>query len=349
MQSFGPFWSRFYVGPLQLLLCLAIAVSGTLLGGITLKSIYLLEKPEGTMKLYEFIIFCGLFMLILVQIPSVHSLRHLNLISLILCLAYCACSAASSIYIGHSSRAPQRDYSIPGSSKDKIFGVFTGISMIATSYGSGIIPEIQATIAPPIKGKMFMGLCLCYAVVISTFFSVAISGYWAFGNQAQSSILSNFISPLDGSTLIPKWFLIMISIFTIIQIFAVAVLYLQPSNELLEKLLADPKKPQYSPRNVIPRIISRSLIVIIGTLIAAMIPFFGDLVAAIGAFVILPLDFVIPSVMYNITFRPSPRKAIFWINTAIAVVFSGLTIIGCISSVRQIVLDAKNYKLFANL
>ncbi|KAH0465548.1 hypothetical protein IEQ34_005651 [Dendrobium chrysotoxum] len=333
---------------MQLILCLASVVGGILLAGITLKAMYLAEKPHGTMKLYEFIVFGGLFMLILAQIPSFHSLRHLNLVSLILCLVYSACTTASSIYIGHSSRAPQRDYSIPGSGKDQLFGIFTAISIIGTTYGSGIIPEIQATVAPPVKGKMFKGLCLCYVVVISTFFSVAIAGYWAFGNQAQSNILSNFFAS-DGSVLVPKSLYMMINFFCIVQIFAVSVVYLQPNNEVLEQLLADPKKHQYSPRNVIPRIISRSLVVAFSTLIAAMIPFFGDLTALIGAFAILPMDFIIPAVMYNITFRPSERKAIYWVNMVIIIVFSGLTVLGCISSVRQISLDAKSYKLFANL
>lgn len=68
---------------------------------------------------------------------------------------------------------------------------------------------------------MFKGLCLCYAVVIMTFSSVAISGYWAFGNQAEGLILSNFLD--DGKPLVPKWFIFMTNIFTILQLSAVGV------------------------------------------------------------------------------------------------------------------------------
>lgn len=39
--------------------------------------------------------------------------------------------------------APARDYSINGSQANRIFGAFNGISIIATTYASGIIPEIQ--------------------------------------------------------------------------------------------------------------------------------------------------------------------------------------------------------------
>lgn len=194
---------------------------------------------------------------------------------------------------------------------------------------------------------MFKGLCLCYMVVVMTFFSVAVSGYWAFGNKAQGTILSNFI--LDGATLVPKWFLMMTYVFTLLQLSAVSVVYLQPTNEVLEGLFADPNKDQYSARNVSPRLLFRSLSIVVATLVAAMLPFFGDINAVMGAFGFLPLDFVVPFVFYNITFKPSARSGMFWVNTGIAVVFAALSVVGSISAVRQIALDANNYKLFANV
>jgi hypothetical protein len=66
--------------------------------------IYLLSNPNGTMKLYEFTIIVGVLMLLLAQIPSFHSLRHINLVSLFLALAYSACVTAGSIYIGKTSK-----------------------------------------------------------------------------------------------------------------------------------------------------------------------------------------------------------------------------------------------------
>ncbi|KAM1645132.1 hypothetical protein ACFX1T_006608 [Malus domestica] len=62
------------------------------------------------MKLYEFVIIFGCLMLVLAQIPSFHSLRHINLVSvLILCLAYSACTTAACIYIGNNILAPLRN------------------------------------------------------------------------------------------------------------------------------------------------------------------------------------------------------------------------------------------------
>ncbi|KAK9690127.1 hypothetical protein RND81_09G106700 [Saponaria officinalis] len=343
----GPKWGKYVVGPIQFAVCYGAVVGAILLGGESLKTIYLLLNSSGTLKLYNFVIIFGGFMLLLAQLPSFHSLRHINLISLFLCLAYSASATAGSIYIGRTSKGPKKDYSLEGNTEDRLFGIFNAIAIVATTFGNGIIPETQATLAPPVKGKMFKGLCICYTVVSVTFFSVAISGYWAFGNQAQGQILSNFI--VDGRPLLPEWFIIITNAFVFLQIAAVGVVYLQPTNEVLEKTLGDAKSKQFSTRNVIPRVISRSISVAIATTIAAMIPFFGDVNALIGAFGFLPLDFVLPVIFFNVTFKPSKRSFTFWLNLTLALVFGLLCVIGSVAAVRQIILDAKTYKLFANV
>ncbi|WVZ68101.1 hypothetical protein U9M48_017087 [Paspalum notatum var. saurae] len=376
----GPGWGKYYIGPIQFLVCFGAVIACILLAGQSMKvpylrcyrqhaarffagmldvngpcvvflnrlqAIYLLSNPSGTIKLYVFVAVFGVFMMILAQLPSFHSLRHVNLISLVLCLAYSLCAVAGSIYLGNSDKAPPKDYSITGDDTDRVFGVFNAIAIIATTYGNGIIPEIQATVAAPVTGKMFKGLCLCYTVVVTTFFSVAISGYWAVGNQAEGTLLSNFM--VDGAAVIPKWLLLITQLFTLLQLSAVGVVYLQPTNEVLESFFSDATRGQYAPRNVAPRLLSRSLAVALATTVAAMVPFFGDMNSLIGAFGFLPLDFAVPAIFYNVTFKPSKRGAVFWINTTIAVVFSALAVIASVAAVRQIALDAKTYKLFANV
>lgn len=343
----GPGWGKFFVGPLQFSICYGAVIACALLGGQSLKFIYLLYNSNGTMQLYKFIIIFGAATIFLAQMPSFHSLRHINLFSLILCLVYSACIAAGSIHTGKSKNAPSKDYSIKGSQENQFFSAINAISIISTTYASGIIPEIQATIAPPIKGKMFKGLCICYAVIGSTYFSVGISGYWSFGNQAQPTILANFMG--DGQPLLPRWFLLLTNIFTLMQVTAIALIYLQPTNEVFEKWFADPKMDQFSIRNVVPRLIFRSLSVIIATFLAAMLPFFGDIMALFGAFGCIPLDFILPMVFYNVTFKPSKKSLVFWGNTLIAVASTLLAAVGAVASVRQIVLDAKTYSLFADV
>ncbi|EXC25426.1 hypothetical protein L484_016809 [Morus notabilis] len=299
------------------------------------------------MQLYQFVAIFGILMLVFVQIPSFHSLRHVNLISLVLCLAYSACATAGSIYIGHSTNAPEKVYSVSGHRQDRIFGSFNAISIIATTYGNGIIPEIQDPNIPPrfrhqrlrqptLESPLWPFQAASPQVVPSAI--VAISGYWAFGNQAQVTVLSNFL--VDGKPLLPTWVLL---------IAAVASVNLQPTNEVLERKFVDPKIDQFSIGNTVRRLVFRSLSVVIATTVAAMFPFFGDINAVIGAFGCIPLDFILPMIFYNVTFKPSKNSLIFWGNTAIASIYSALGALGAISSNRQIVLDANKYSFFANI
>ncbi|XVF23401.1 hypothetical protein REPUB_Repub13aG0034700 [Reevesia pubescens] len=239
----GPKWGKYFVGPLQIAICYGAVISCILLGGQSLKFIYLLYIQSGKMQLYQFIIIFGGVPLFLAQIPSFHSLRNINLASLVLVLAYSACVTAASIHIGNSRNAPNKDYSVNGSRENRILGAINGISIIATTFGCGIIPEIQATIAPPVKGKMFKGLCICFAVIVSTYFSVEISGYWAFGNQSQPTVLSNFMA--DKRPLLPIWFLLVTNIFTLMQLVTITVVrtlhewntkIVQPTRNMLKHL-----------------------------------------------------------------------------------------------------------------
>ncbi|KAJ8750200.1 hypothetical protein K2173_014115 [Erythroxylum novogranatense] len=345
-QILGPRMGRFLVGPIQFMVCYGAVISCTLLGGQCMKTVYILSRPSGSLKLYVFVIIFGCLMLILAQIPSFHALRHINFISLLLCLAYSACATAGSIVIGHSSKEP-KDYSVTGNTQDRVFGIFNATAIIATAYGNGIIPEIQATVAPPVKGKMFKGLCMCYIVLAITFLSVAISGYWAFGNISEGLILSNFVK--DGVILVPKWIILLPNIFTILQLLTIAAIYLQPTNVVLEQGFGDPTSPQFSARNVIPRILTRSLSVVISTTTAAMFPFFGDINSLIGAFGFVPLDIILPVVFYNLTFKKSKSSLIFWLNVIIAITFAAVGVLAAIAAVRQISLDAQTYQLFANV
>lgn len=67
----------------------------------------------------------------------------------------------------------------------------------------------------------------------------------------------------------------------------------------------------------------------------------------IEAFGFMDPDFILP-VLFNLTFKPSNRSYLFWLNTSIAAVFSAL---GLLQQFQQtdISLDAKTYQLFANV
>lgn len=56
--------------------------------------------PQGTLKLYEFIAMVTAVMMVLSQLPSFHSLRHINFASLILSLGYTFLVVGACINLG---------------------------------------------------------------------------------------------------------------------------------------------------------------------------------------------------------------------------------------------------------
>ncbi|VAH11401.1 unnamed protein product [Triticum turgidum subsp. durum] len=117
------------------------------------------------------------------QMSSFHSLRYINLGSLVLAFGYTILVSGACIRVGMMSNAPVKDYLLTPSKSGKMYVAFLSISILATVFGNGILPEIQATLAPPVAGKMVKGLVLCYTMVFFTFYLAAISDYWAFSNK----------------------------------------------------------------------------------------------------------------------------------------------------------------------
>ncbi|KAL5989205.1 hypothetical protein ACLOJK_010095 [Asimina triloba] len=281
------------------------------------------------------------------QLPSFHSLRHLSLASLLLSLGYTFLVVVACIRAGYSRNAPTKHYSLSPNKSTRMFDAFASISILASLLGNGILPEIQATVAPPATGKMLKGLLMCYSIIFLTFYSTAISGYWAFGNKASSNILKSLM-PDEGPSLAPTWQMGLAVVFVLLQLFAIGLVYSQVAYEIMEKKSADVNQGMFSKRNLIPRLIFRTVYMVCCAFLAAMLPFFGDINGIVGAVGFIPLDFILPMLLYNMTYKPSRTSFTFWLNASIIVVFTGTGLLGAFASVRKLVLDANKFQLFSN-
>eukprot|EP00249_Psilotum_nudum_P016793 c25990_g1_i2 orf=86-673(-) len=195
---------------------------------------------------------------------------------------------------------------------------------------------------------MKKGLSICYLLILITLFPVGISGYWAFGNASNGNILMNMFST-SRVYYVPKWSFIMTYGLIFIQLVVSTLIYSQPTFATLEEKIVDDRKGSYSLRNVIPRLISRSIFTIMATLLAAMLPFFSSFNAILGAIGYTPLVFVIPMIFYIIVLKPSRHTTTFWINVTLIITFSIISILGCLASIHQLIIDMKKYHLFANI
>lgn len=344
----GKKWSLYLIAPLQFTICFVTVIAAVLVGGVCMKEIYMIYDASGPLKLYQFILIFGAITATLSQLPSFHSLRHVNLLSLLLCLGYSLCATCGSIMAGLSPNAPVKNYDVTGDLVHKAFGVFGSLAIIANSFGNAIIAEIQATISQPVAGKMVKGLFLCYSVVVSTFISVALSGYWAFGNAARSNIFDN-MSPKNGVYLVPKILLVTAYAFIFLQLIAISVVYLQPAFEVLEAQFADVNKGTFSIHNLAPRLLGRTVFVGAASFFAAMLPFFGDINALMGALGYTPIVFVFPIMFSIIVFKPSKHSFKFWFHVGMILFFSLLTVLGSLAAIGQLSLDAHQYRIFADV
>ncbi|XVE64714.1 hypothetical protein DITRI_Ditri07aG0123800 [Diplodiscus trichospermus] len=63
--------------------------------------------------------------------------------------------------------------------------------------------------------------------------------------------------------------------------------------------------------------------------------FFGDINGVVGAIGFKPLDFVLPVLLYSLTYKPPRSSLTYWINLFIIVVSTGAGIMGSFSSIRS--------------
>lgn len=61
---------------------------------------YSRHAPNGSLKLYHFVIMVALVLAVLSQLPSLHSLRHINVGSLIISIGYTILVSAACICAG---------------------------------------------------------------------------------------------------------------------------------------------------------------------------------------------------------------------------------------------------------
>lgn len=124
--------------------------------------------------------------------------------------------------------------------------------------------------------------------------------------------------------------------------------YSQVAYEIMEKKSADVSQGMFSKRNLIPRLILRTIYMALCGFVAAMLPFFGDINGVVGAIGFIPLDFVLPMLLYNMTYKPPKSSFTYLLNMSIIIVFTGAGIMGSFSSIRKLILDANQFKLFSS-
>lgn len=338
------------VWPCQWLNLFGALVSVFIQGGLSFKAIYTLCGGT-SMTLTEFIAILGGLAMLFTQMPTFHSLWIINSVNLVvvICLGWVAFIVA--IYQTVRFDLP-RDYGLHTTPADKAFGTMTGVAIMHFAYGNTIIPEIQATAKPPVVKTMNKAIWMLYAELAALYLPSAIIGYAAYGAALSDggSFMPFFQATLPSSTSpIPKWALILVNVLVVVNAIAGVLIYAAPITEHFETKVLDAKSSIWSFKNWFKRTLLRCAYMFFSAFVAALIPFFGDILALVGALGITPIDFLLPLVLY--VFYTHPRPATHWLvlNGALIVLYTLVMIAGAAAAIRGIILDAQTYKVFANL
>ncbi|XP_027366829.1 GABA transporter 1-like isoform X2 [Abrus precatorius] len=341
-HSIFGFWGYWSVTLFQQVASLGNNIAIQIAAGSSLKAVYKYYHQDGRLTLQHFIIFFGIFELLLSQLPDIHSLRWVNALCTFSTIGFAGTT------IGKKIDRTSISYSLQGSSASKAFKAFNALGTIAFSFGDAMLPEIQNTLREPAKKNMYKSISAAYGVIVLTYWQLAFSGYWAFGSEVQPYILA--------SLSIPEWTVVMANLFAAFQISGCFQIYCRPTYDYFEERIgtkSNESSSKFPLRNHLARVSFTTIYMVLVTLIAAAMPFFGDFVSICGAIGFTPLDFVFPALAYlkvgsiaqsskiDILMRP--------LNILIATWFSIVAILGCIGAIRFIVEDIKNYKFFHDM
>ncbi|GAB4830486.1 hypothetical protein Ancab_020197 [Ancistrocladus abbreviatus] len=281
-------WGYWSIACFQQLASLGNNIAIHIAAGSSLKSIYKHYHPDGPLTLQHFIIIFGAFELVLSQLPDIHSLRWVNALCTFCTIGFAGTTIGVTIYDGHKIDRQTVSYSLQGSTASKVFKAFNALGAIAFSFGDAILPEIQNTMREPAKKNMYTGVSAAYGVIVLSYWQLACWGYWAFGSDVQPYILS--------SLTIPRWTIVMANIFAVVQISGCFQIYCRPTYAYFEDGLIRESNGHIA--NSLVRLLFTSIYMVLITLIAAAMPFFGDFVSICGAVGFTPLDFIFPAIAF---------------------------------------------------
>jgi amino acid permease len=202
------------------------------------------------------------------------------------------------------------------------------LSTISFSFGgNSVYPHVEASMKKPKQWPKVVaaGLSTCAAL----YFLTGIPGYLIYGDKVLSPVYDS-ISP--G---VPKIIAIVVMTFHVIS--ASPILLTSFALDV-EEMLDITVERFGKVKEFLIRATLRILTVVFVAVIGAVIPFFGDLMALIGAFANCGLVFVFPIIFYfRLTgFRNKPFYELAWCGLTVLLGIVGL-IFGTISAIQALV------------
>lgn len=324
--------------------CLVVANIGTIiLAGQSLKAIAgaVSENASELLKLPGWIAVTGAVVCIFaLLVPTLHALRFFSTISLVLSSLYTYIAIAIAFRDGLKP-AGRRDYSLQGSATDRTFNAVGALATIAFAFNTGILPEMQATVKQPSTRNIRKALGLQFTVGTFPILVLTFVGYWAYGNAVSPYMLNSVSGPKSAVTVA--------NAAAFLQAIISLHIYASPIYEFLDTHYGRKGDHEWSRHSVLVRLVTRTTYIGVSTFLGALLPFFGDFIALVGALAAFPLEWGLVHHMYlKVKGKEfgKPRLAWHWSMIAVAAV---LTFATSIAGLRYIISDSIRYHEFADL
>ncbi|XP_047314046.1 lysine histidine transporter 1-like [Impatiens glandulifera] len=350
-HAFGEKLGLWIVVPQQLIVEVGVNIVYMVTGGKSLKKFHDLvcgknsttgvfsnKSCHNIRQTYFIMIFASVHF-VLSHLPNFNSISGVSLAAAVMSLSYSTIAWATSL---HKGVVENVEYGYKATTKvGTVFNFFSALGDVAFAYaGHNVVLEIQATIPStpekPSKGPMWKGVIVAYIVVALCYFPVALIGYYTFGNTVEDNILLTLENP--------TWLIAMANLFVVIHVIGSYQIYAMPVFDMIETVLV--KKLNFKPSFWL-RFISRNTYVAFTMFIGMMIPFFGGLLGFFGGFAFAPTTYFLPCIMWLSIYKPK-KFSLSWITNWICIILGVmLMIVSPIGGLRQIILSAKDYKLFS--
>lgn len=312
-----------------------------ILAGQALKATYGLFSDDGVLKLPYCIAISGFVCaLFAIGIPYLSALRIWLGFSTLFSLMYIVIAVVLSSRDGIT--APARDYSIPKSSQStRVFTTIGSIADLVFAYNTGMLPEIQATIRPPVVKNMEKALWFQFTIGSLPLYAVVFVGYWAYGSSTSGYLLNSVTGPV--------WVKAVANLSAFFQTVIALHIFASPMYEFLDTKYGSGRGGPFEIHNVAFRVAVRGGYLTVNTLVAAVLPFLGDFMSLTGALSTFPLTFVLANHMYLMVKGPklgAIQKSWHWLNV---LGFTALAVAAAVSAIRLIMRDSSTYHFFADL
>ncbi|XP_051143977.1 lysine histidine transporter 1-like isoform X2 [Andrographis paniculata] len=314
--AFGEKLGLWIVVPQQLIVEVGVDIVYMITGGQSLRKFHQSVCPNCVdIRLTYFIMIFASVHLVLSQLPSFNSISGVSLAAAVMSLSYSTIAWSASI---HKGMQPNVEYGYKSSTTaGTVFNFFSALGSVVFAYGGhNVVMEIQATMPStsekPSKGPMLRGVIVAYIIVAVCYLPVALVGYAMFGNDVEENILITLHNP--------KWLIAMANMFVVVHLIGSYQIYAMPVFDMMETVLV--KKLKFRPTWYL-RFITRNVYVAFTMFIAITFPFFGGLLGFFGGFAFAPTTYFV-CIVFGVL----------------------LTIVGPLGGLRQIILQAKDYKFY---